>query len=269
MEQAQTTIRFHGTRGTLPRAGAAFAGYGGDTACLAVHMGGEAIFLDAGSGIANAALPGRPATVLLSHAHIDHILGLPFLLSALEGGRAEGRPRLQIYLKNRCGRTAAEQLAAYVAPPLWPAPLEEFPGAAVHSLPDGPFSIGPVRVDTMEGCHPGGCTVYRLSCGGQSLVYCTDFEHAPAQKKALVRFADGCDLLVYDAQFTNEEYHAHRGWGHSTWETGEEIARRCGAKAAKLFHHSPHRTDDELDALAKRLTLPGCSFAKQGEEVAL
>jgi ribonuclease BN (tRNA processing enzyme) len=113
--------------------------------------------------------------------------------------------------------------------------------------------------------------VYRLSHGDKSLVYCTDFEHGEEASARLAAFAADCDILIYDAQFSDAEYERKRGFGHSTWEEGVKLAKRCRAARAVLFHHDPFH-DDETLARAEaecRKSFAGLSFAKCGEVMSL
>ena len=114
--------------------------------------------------------------------------------------------------------------------------------------------------------------VYRLTQCGRSLIYATDFEHnAPDRIEALIKFADGCELLLYDAQYTVEEYDRYRGFGHSTAEVGLEIAARAGAKRLMLVHHAPWRTDDRIAEFERRLSErhENISFARIGDVIEL
>ena len=64
----------------------------------------------------------------------------------------------------------------------------------------------------------------------------------------LVAFARSATVLVHDTTYTTEEYASHRGWGHSTYRDGVELALEAGVETLVLFHHEPRRTDDQLDA---------------------
>ena len=75
-------VTFWGVRGTFPATGQRFVRYGGDTMCIEVMCGATRLILDAGSGLralgdrlANDLSP-TTAHLLLSHAHMDHIMGL-------------------------------------------------------------------------------------------------------------------------------------------------------------------------------------------------
>ena len=133
------------------------------------------------------------------------------------------------------------------------------------------FDIGPVHVDTMEGIHPGGVTVFRLSGGGASVVYMTDCTLTDSFFPKAAEFAKDCDLLLCDGQYSEEEWAEYSCFGHNTWVTAARLAAAARVKKARVIHHAPFRTDAELDAAAKDLTdiHPGCAFARAGEEILL
>ena len=263
-------VKLLGVRGTLPVHGPEFARFGGATSCVLVRAGGETILFDAGTGLSGRAwrdfFPEKHGTLLITHAHVDHLMGLPVFPLLFDP-----TARCDIYLKTREGHTAREQIEALMAPPLWPirtATLGDH--VRFHDVAET-FSIGAVRVDTLESRHPGGSTIYKLSLDGVSLVYATDYEpesDAPADFRA---FAEGCSLLLLDAQYTPEEYARTRGFGHSTIPRSAVIARSCGAERTIFIHHDPGRTDAQLLALeeAVRREDTRISFGRAGEEVIL
>ena len=159
-----------------------------------------------------------------------------------------------------------EALDRVISNPFWPCKIEDYPAkVSFHLLPEK-FFIGEVEIDTLEGSHPKGSTIYRLTYQGKSIVHATDFEHNPEACKALADFAKGCDILLYDAQYTAEEYERYKGYGHSTPEEGIKVATAAGAKKLIFVHHAPLRNDEELAALERKF---GVEFAKAGDEFLL
>ncbi len=262
-------LKVFGARGSMPVEGNEFSIYGGATSCFRVRAGNEEIYLDGGSGIATAK-PSADAriTILLTHMHLDHIIGLPFFPALSERGRA-----LDIYADTRAGLSPQDAIDRMISPPYWPLKLGDYPSTlTMHDVPRGGFSIGDVVIDAIEGTHPSGSTIFKLTRHGKSIVYATDFEHSDAERyRALIEFAADCDLLMYDAQYTPEEYERCRGFGHSTAEVGIDIADQCGAKKILFVHHAPNRTDDQLRRLEKIFVErnPNVTFAKIGEEIFL
>ena len=263
-------IKLLGVRGTLPVHGPEFARFGGATSCVLVRAGGETILFDAGTGLSGRAwrdfFPEKHGTLLITHAHVDHLMGLPVFPLLFDP-----TARCDIYLKTREGRTGREQIEALMSPPLWPIRTDSLKAAVdIRNVPDA-FSVGPVAVEAMESRHPGGSTIYKITCGGVSLVYATDYEPESDAPDDFCAFAEGCTLLLLDAQYTRSEYERNRGFGHSTIPRSAAIARRCGAEQALLIHHDPTRTDRQLLALEAtvRAQHPNVRFGRGGEEVFL
>src|SRR5690606_13879892 len=94
----------------------------------------------------------------------------------------------------------------------------------------------------------------------------TDTEHYACVDPALRALTEGADVLVYDAQYTPDEYAAKVGWGHSTYQAGADLARAAGVGTFVLFHHDPTRSDDAvlgLEAKARAL-FPSTVAAREG-----
>ena len=271
-------LTVYGARGSMPGEGKNFAVYGGSTSCYLLRAGDEEIYLDAGSGIAGAK-PGVTANIriLLTHMHLDHLIGLPFFSALGQKNR-----RIDVYATAREGLSVKAALDRLVAVPFWPLKIEDYPAQTIfHDLPSmntdeknisHSFSLGNVAVDMTEGTHPGGSTVFRLTYEKKSVVYATDFEHTPAEGcDKLADFAQNADLLLYDAQYTAEEYEKCRGYGHSTVEAGLGIAARAKVKRIMFVHHAPWREDEEISKLEEKLRAEygNVLFAKIGDRIAV
>lgn len=264
-----------GTRGSMPGEGKAYARYGGSTSCYRLVAGQEEIYLDAGSGISGVKTsPNTNLTILFTHMHLDHLIGLPFFSGLAETGR-----KIAIYARPREGLSPKEAVDRLVIPPFWPITIDGYPAETKFHTLDSPtekFSLGEVLIEGMEGTHPGGSTVFRLTHRGKTIVYATDFEHNdPANTDALIKFSRRADLLLYDAQYTEAEYPRCKGYGHSTPEMGLNIAAEAEAKKLLLVHHAPWRSDEELDQLEKQIKQKTqaaqfeAAFAKIGDEIIL
>jgi phosphoribosyl 1,2-cyclic phosphodiesterase len=258
-------LTFWGTRGSVPTPGPLTVRYGGNTPCVEVRTdSGRLIILDAGTGLRELGRSlverssGAPleADVFLTHAHWDHIQGLPFFPPIFQAGN-----RFTIWgpgtLNGGIGRVIREQMS----PVVFPVPFERLAASVdFRNLGESQSSVD-VDVANFEVQHPGGAVAYRFTSRGsnaRSFVYISDNElapndqyHTPANWRArLVDFLRGANVLVHDATYTNEEYADHRGWGHSTYDEALELAIEGGVETLVLFHHKPERTDDDLDACA-------------------
>src|SRR6266516_2865123 len=267
------TVTFWGTRGSIPTPGAQTARYGGNTPCVAVEgAGGQLVILDAGTGIRALGLhlvekPNGAVKVeiLLSHAHWDHIQGLPHFKPFFAPGNA-----VRIW-GSRQGTTSLEAiLRQQMDPAVFPVPLDALSAQlTVQQVDADEFSIGEFRVQTMKLRHPGTTLGFRLTParGGASMAYVTDNELGPGGeyevsktwRRDFVGFLKGVGLLIHDAMYTPSELEQHRGWGHSTYEEAVTLAQDASAKKLVLFHHEPEHDDKEMDGLVAAAR----KFAKQ------
>lgn len=260
-------VRLLGVRGSVPVHDDSCAVFGGATSCVLYQAGEETVILDAGTGILWQGLPSALTqphfTLLLTHAHVDHIIGLPMFPPLFDPRRS-----CDVYLRTREGHTAREQIELLMAPPLWPVRTGAMRAQlCFHDVPAA-FSIGPVNVESLEVRHPGGATAYKLTWQGVSVVYATDAELEPEDLPGFCRFAGGCDLLLLDAQYTEEEYRNSKGFGHMPVSRALEVAARCGAGQTMLVHHAPARTDAQLSAWNQELEAKGTPirFGRAGGE---
>ncbi len=263
------TVRFWGTRGSLPSPGQDTSVFGGNTSCVEVRAGGKLVVLDAGSGmrlLGRSLLSSMPieAHVLFTHYHWDHIMGLPFFAPLFIGGN-----KLHLYGETKQGMDVLEILSGQMIKPYFPVSMDAECMSTMQAhpvAPDKTMKLGDLRVSCCRLCHPGDAVAYRLDYRGRSLVYATDHEHNEDDDKTLIDLAKGADILIYDSMYTDAEHEKHPGWGHSTWRAGVEIARAATVGQLVLFHHLPERSDEQVAALersAKR-AFSGAFAAREG-----
>ena len=264
------SVAILGARGSVSVSGGDFQRCGGATTCVLVRLAGQAVILDAGTGLMNISPlleeEERHIPLLLSHPHADHLLGLPMcpLLFRTDF-------QLDVYAACRNGLDAEAQVRALMSPPLWPVGPERLAASLTfHDLPSR-LELGAVTVDTMEGVHPGGVSLMRLTGGGRRVVFATDCTLTDSLLPKLTDFARDCDLLLCDGQYSDAEWSARASFGHSTWTAVARLGRDCGAKQVRVIHHDPTHTDALLDGAAEELHRihPHCGFARAGEEVLL
>lgn len=261
-----------GARGSIPTEGRDMAEFGGATSCVMAETDKSVIFLDAGTGIISAPDAGaRSISVLITHPHADHLIGLPFFPGLNDENRT-----IDFYAVERGGLGARDQISSYISKPLWPCTIDDYCAKVVcHDLTshtcsrDKQIDIGDIKVSAIESNHPGGGSIFRLEHDGTSFVYATDYENSPEKDKELIEFARGTDLLLYDGQYTVEEYEAKRGYGHSTPDHGVYIMHECEAKSMRIVHHDPFHNDTKLSEMEKLIKNDKIAFARQGEVICL
>lgn len=303
-------LKFWGVRGSIPCPGPATVRYGGNTACLELRLDriDRRIIIDAGSGIRqlgnqmvaenNGGSDPIQTEIFLTHTHWDHIMGFPFFTP--------------IYLANSHFTiygpvTYEEEPLKEVLSGQWtyryfPVRHEDLSSNIkyVH-LKEGAYNLGQgLYLKTKYLNHPLLCLGYRFEFEGK--VLCTAYDTEPfvnvftsdpsdpsydpdiyaqgeeavaEETERLEQFVQGADLLIYDTQYTAQEYMANRiGWGHSPIENAIDIAQKSGVKRLALFHHDIQRSDAQLDELAQTYCVDRHDglhvfFAQEGQEIAL
>jgi phosphoribosyl 1,2-cyclic phosphodiesterase len=300
---SSTRLKLWGVRGSIPVPGPATVRYGGNTTCAEVRADGELIVLDAGSGIRELGLAlenefGSRAinlSLLITHVHWDHIQGFPFFVPSYND-----KNQIQIFGYDGTGTGLREILNGQMATPFFPVALYDLPGKIkIEKLQSMDFKLGKVHVRSKFMNHPGVCAGYRLFTSKGSIAFLPDHEPYEAfklhsakshllspeqtQKRAredraeLVKFLQGSDILILDAQYTDEEYQSHVGWGHGSLSTAISLSIDAAVRKLILFHHDPTHDDEMIDkmvATARKLAAKSESYlevegAREGAEMTL
>ncbi len=266
MEGNNFTVTILGARGSIPVCREGFGEFGGYTSSYMVRCGESLIFLDAGLGIVNAC-PEKdlPVSILLSHPHLDHLIGLPFFPLLYEKGR-----RIDLYAVPREGLSAEKLIDGLYSPPYWPCRMGELPAEFVcHDIIDKRLMLGDVEAEILEVRHPGGSTAFRLSYEGKTLVYLTDYEQEKAAEPEVVDYVKDADLLLCDAQYTEAELKGRAGFGHSTRMRAIGLKKAAGVKKLRFIHHDPYHDDAFLREAELEAVGEGARYAREGEVIAL
>jgi phosphoribosyl 1,2-cyclic phosphodiesterase len=257
------TLRFWGTRGSIPSPGIATVRYGGNTPCVELRTGeGRLVILDAGTGIrelgrslmARANGDAVAGDIFLTHAHWDHIQGIPFFAPLFHRGNhftIWGSRSLQTSID----RVVRDQMS----PVVFPVSFEELQARIdFQELAEESRAGSGYQVAAMAVRHPGGALGYRFTDGngaGGGLVYVSDnelnasarYDDPPGWRERFVSFTRGAAVLVHDTMYTSDEYPGFVGWGHSTYDDAVDVALEAEVERLVLFHHHPERTDDAVD----------------------
>jgi phosphoribosyl 1,2-cyclic phosphodiesterase len=253
-------VQMWGVRGSIPTPGPETAAIGGNTPCVQItgDDGGELI-LDAGSGIRTLGdeMFGRRKRlhILLTHLHLDHILGLLFFAPMFD-------PEAEITVWGPPGRARLRQrLARFLSNPLSPVEIRDLPArVAFEEVPPNGWRLGEFGVRAALVAHRGPTLGYRIEQSGTSLCYVPDHEPGlgtslpsmPAGWVSGLGLAHRATALIHDAQYADEEYPSRRGWGHSSLSDTLAFARRAEPERLLLFHHDPSHDDARLEALERQ-----------------
>jgi phosphoribosyl 1,2-cyclic phosphodiesterase len=255
-------VKLWGCRGSVPTPGPDTVTYGGNTSCVEVSLDGEtAVVLDAGTGIRPLGLElldrgTRRIHLCLTHLHLDHLEGLRFF-----GPLWDEHVELDIWGPASHLLTLRERIARSFSPPLFPLDLREVPARITfHDVPRTPWTLGGIALAADFVLHPGPTVGFRIEANGASLAYLPDHEPALAGEIAAksidwisgASIASGVDVLIHDAQYFEDEYEEHVGWGHSSVADAVAFTRAVRARRLLLFHHEPTHSDTSLERLEDR-----------------
>jgi phosphoribosyl 1,2-cyclic phosphodiesterase len=256
-------LRFWGTRGSIPSPGPQTVRYGGNTPCVEVRTSdGRLIIFDAGTGIrplGRALMKGGPGTgikadVFVTHAHWDHIQGIPFFTPLFAPGN-----QIRFWGSSTLDMGLDKVMQEQMSPAVFPVPFDQLAATVEFCEVNEGVQYGSgYELTAMQVRHPGGALGYRVSDeggGDGAVVYISDnelgvggdYSMAPQWRSKLTKWIKGARVLVHDATYTEEEYVRHHGWGHSTCDQAVDLALESEVETLVLHHHEPDRSDEELD----------------------
>jgi len=271
------TVRFWGVRGSIPSPGPNTVVYGGNTACLEIRAGGRLLIVDLGSGVHplgewlmenDYKKNGKiKADVFLTHTHWDHVMGFPMFTPiytpgtelCITGSASIENCSLKSIIEN--------QLSSQY----WPVQPDRLAAVIKYNqIEETNFQLGEdIRVSSKFLNHPNRCLGYRFTYMQSSIATVYDHEPFPAAQdnEKVKEFIKGADIVIHDAQYTQEEYANKKGWGHCSYDQVLEMTSGLGIKKLVLFHHEPLRKDSELKKIESNYTgntSPLIIMAKEG-----
>jgi phosphoribosyl 1,2-cyclic phosphodiesterase len=249
-------IRCWGSRGSVPVSGKEYLKYGGDTTCIEIRTkDDDIIIVDAGSGIrrlGNSLISeGRfQYNMIFTHAHWDHLMGFPFFKPLYNS-----KTRLVMLGPPFAQASVKEMVSRVMTSPNFPVDYDDLRAdITYHAACESTFSVGSMKVIPISLSHPNWGNGYKFTEEGKSLVFLTDnelmFTHPGGLKyEDYVKITREANLLIHDAEYTEEEYTHTKGWGHSRYTDALRLALDAGVEQFGLFHHNQDRTDDDIDRI--------------------
>jgi ribonuclease BN (tRNA processing enzyme) len=196
----------------------------GNTICTLIRADRHDIILDAGIGFykVDRSIPAgeeKPATLLLSHFHLDHIYGLHMLV--------KGRFPHGLTI---CGPAGARQVIDTIVNSPYTVSLQRLPYATeVLELPAeaGPL---PFVLEAKPLLHSGVTLGFRIHIDGKTIAYCPDTGYC----ENAVELGRNADILITECAYKSGE--SDESWPHLNPETAARIAVEAGAKKLLLTH---------------------------------
>lgn len=255
-------LSFWGVRGSTPTVDPATWRFGGNTPCLELSApDGTQFILDCGTGLRMLgsrwagieAARAAETHIFVTHYHWDHIQGLPFFSPFYN---ETNQFQFYSFRSKFLGRDSLRQVfETQMALPYFPVDFSAMTAQRRFREVEGgeSFRIGENKVSARWLNHPQGCLGFRIETPAGIVVYATDNEPGdPVFDNNLKELAADADIFINDAQFTPAQLASPRkGWGHSSWKEGVNIAREVNAKTLVLFHHDPDSTDRMVDEILR------------------
>lgn len=221
------------------------------TACILLPEVG--VMFDAGTSVFR--VPARIQTselsIFLSHAHLDHIAGLTFLLPLILDGRLS---RCRVHATAETLHAVQTHLFAEALFPVEP----EFEYVVLADEVEIP-QRGVLRHCPLK--HPGACRGFRIDWPDRSLAYITD----TVADGSYCEFVRGVDLLIHECYFPDAQSAFAVQTGHSHTTPVAELARDAGVGRMVLVHIDPLNDSDDPVELAKaRAIFPDTELAVDG-----
>lgn len=268
-------IKILGCRGSIPTPGSEYSYFGGNTSCIQViDNNGNYIILDSGTGLRNLipyALESdkKDSILLLTHFHWDHILGLPFFSPFYSK-----EFKFKIYGPKDTADEVYSTVSNVLHSDYFPIQIDQLRS----NIKFGTFyegktiTFGDFEIEAIWVNHSCYTLSYKVKSNGKTFIYLTDHEsykkylhilHPSLEKynsdtellhSRLVEYIKGADLLIVDGEYKEEEYEAHKGWGHSTIDDVLGLALESNVRNIMFHHHHPNRTDKQIGDMAKDLS---------------
>ena len=254
----------HGVRGSIPSTSNETSKYGGCTPCVEIRTNEAQLIFDCGTGFSKVQfVENIPTIIFLSHFHHDHIQGLPFndfnLLKPKPIYLTNG-----IYKKNDLKNI----LKIYFSPPFFPINyIEENKFLKFIDFEEISSVLSSFDFNTLLLNHPGKASGYSFNFKEKKICYLLDNEFKKSQENDLFKFCSESEIIIWDGMYTDDEIKSKKGWVHSSIEQGLNFVEQLDVKKLIITHHSPTRTDKQLDEIKLKYSGSNLIIASENEKI--
>jgi phosphoribosyl 1,2-cyclic phosphodiesterase len=263
-------IIFWGTRGAISAPKSDQIIFGTHTPCIEIRNGNDSLLFDAGFGIGrySDSLPLKSGNyhLFFTHFHWDHVQGIGYFIPIF-------LPNTNLYIYSPWTVERLQwQLNQYFDYSFGPfrsindvnLKSQRF----FRSLDQHVITVNGFEISHFLNHHEGHCFGYSISRHGKKIALLTD--HEAETQDAYKTWGSGYDVVIHDAQYTDQQYQRMQGRGHSTFTQAIANAQSMGACKILLTHHDPLRTDQELlsieTALRQQYPQLDLTIAREQEE---
>lgn len=281
-----TTIKFWGVRGSTPCANAENMHFGGNTTCLQIRFPhtNELLILDCGTGFRNLGnaliAEERPlnGNIFITHPHWDHLQGFPFFKPFYDS-----KNKFQIFIPPQGVIGCRDILQGHMSNTFFPVSIDMLDadiGCDTFFQEEREFSE--YSIEYMWAHHTIPTAIFKITIDGITIIFAPDneipLEENENNRSFLEEFRQyihKADILIHDSQFSKEQYHNRKGWGHSAWERVIEVAQEEKVHHLYLTHHDPDSTDQYLFELSGKISqlhqndFKHIALVKEGQEISL
>lgn len=283
LDTSRGVVRLWGARGSTPTPGARFLRHGGQTSCMSVTYEGAHYVFDAGSGLRDLGMDlmagtERTVNLFVTHTHWDHIQGFPFFIPAYVPGFD-----ITIWGAEGFGKDLESVFRGQLDRDYFPVQMEDMSSSLqFHHLPDNPVELNGVRISWEYAQHPGATVGYKIELGGRKVAWVPDNEFlqgytgapeeltrdhpAVAPYRKMIDFLSDVDVLIHEAQYTNEEYPGKIGWGHCCVSNACVLMKLAKVPHWIVTHHDPGHDDAFLD---RKLSMTRQMLRRIGHDMTL
>ena len=210
------------------------------------------LLIDAGTGVGDLTLDelARVDDVLLSHSHLDHVLGVPLLADSVMRRRA-GRPPIRIHgLPATLDALRKHVFNGAIWPDFTRLPTVDAPILSLHAFETGQvLDFGGRRIEVLSAIHTVPAVGFAVHGPSRCWVFTGDTAPNPALWRRLRDLPVG--TLVIETAFRNDEHRLAEVSRHlHPAALGRELRHLAQGADVYITHIKPGEVDAVMSEIA-------------------